>query len=104
MTDGSHPSGNGFGCDGPSIEGRPGFIGWGLSIDESPSPITAHATFPGGRSREQPLLDTGQVIPGLTVLAPADGVDLPPGTYVFTFGSGADARRTTVCLGPRSDG
>jgi hypothetical protein len=95
------PAGNGLGCEGPAIDVRPAFFGltYGPHVQPSSS-STARAIFADGRSAdEQPLLDTGAIVPGLRIMAPANGVDLPPATYRLTIGSGIYAYRMTVCLG-----
>jgi hypothetical protein len=48
---------------------------------------------------EQPLLTAREVIPGLTLLAPADGDTFVPGVYRLTVVTEGETRRLTVCAG-----
>jgi hypothetical protein len=80
---------------GPS----PTVIGIGHAPGTTPSEVRAEMLLDGGRVADVPLVTVRGALPGLTVVAPADGFPFNPGVHRLRLGDAPNAPSRLVCIG-----
>lgn len=86
----------------PSGE-QPALLAIGHPVGEDVSATRLELVLDGGRTRSMPVLIARDVVPGLSLLAPAGGQAFPSGVHRLSVGEGAAARTTRVCIGVAGD-
>jgi hypothetical protein len=82
---------------------QPALLAIGHPVGVDVSTARLELLLDGGRTRSMPVLIARDVVPGLSLLAPASGQAFPTGVHRLDVGDGADARTTRVCIGVAGD-
>ncbi len=88
-------------CDragGPSVR-EPAFIGVEHPLGQPPTDVVLRLDQAGGGTIPQPILTAREVVPGLSMIGPADRAAFTPGVYRLQIGTGAAAERQLLCVG-----
>jgi hypothetical protein len=95
----SEPSLGPIGCEGADFPAKPPVIGLGHPVDRVPSSVEITASGRLDQTIATRLRTAVDVVPGLTLLAPARGATFPDGVYRITIHDDRGVRELRVCLG-----
>lgn len=93
------PLGDAIGCGADIIDETPAVLGFALADGETLDRIDARLRAPLGRTLDVRLRVAREVVPGLSLVAPARGAAFAAGIYRLAIDTSHGTRLVTLCLG-----
>lgn len=93
------PLGDAIGCGADIIDETPAVLGFAFADGETLDRIDARLVAPLGRTLDVRLRVAREVVPGLSLVAPARGAAFAAGIYRLAIDTSHGTRQVTLCLG-----